>query len=112
MANEPGIMLTGDFVFVGDLGRPDLLDEAIVTHCQTCPRSAVVASMLGASGFEGVAELDGRRFRGGTEGLCLISQNAVEWAWGKSLAHSTVVSAQRVLDRRHRHHLKRYSHIL
>ncbi len=27
-ANEPGIMLTGDFVFVGDLGRPDLLDEA------------------------------------------------------------------------------------
>lgn len=63
MANEPGIMLTGDFVFVGDLGRSDLLDEAIVTHCQTCPRSAVVASMLGASGFEGVAELDGRRFR-------------------------------------------------
>jgi len=25
---EPGILLTGDFVFVGDLGRPDLLDEA------------------------------------------------------------------------------------
>lgn len=25
---EPGYMLTGDFVFVGDLGRPDLLDEA------------------------------------------------------------------------------------
>ncbi|GAA1614888.1 MULTISPECIES: MBL fold metallo-hydrolase [Leucobacter] len=25
---EPGFMLTGDFVFVGDLGRPDLLDEA------------------------------------------------------------------------------------
>jgi hydroxyacylglutathione hydrolase len=25
---EPGLMLTGDFVFVGDLGRPDLLDEA------------------------------------------------------------------------------------
>ena len=24
----PGFMLTGDFVFVGDLGRPDLLDEA------------------------------------------------------------------------------------
>lgn len=24
----PGYMLTGDFVFVGDLGRPDLLDEA------------------------------------------------------------------------------------
>lgn len=27
-AEEPGFMLTGDFVFVGDLGRPDLLDEA------------------------------------------------------------------------------------
>ena len=27
-APEPGFMLTGDFVFVGDLGRPDLLDEA------------------------------------------------------------------------------------
>ncbi|AGW41548.1 thiosulfate sulfurtransferase [Leifsonia xyli subsp. cynodontis DSM 46306] len=26
-ADEPGFMLTGDFVFVGDLGRPDLLDE-------------------------------------------------------------------------------------
>ncbi|HLR57682.1 MAG TPA: rhodanese-like domain-containing protein [Beutenbergiaceae bacterium] len=25
---EPGFLLTGDFVFVGDLGRPDLLDEA------------------------------------------------------------------------------------
>lgn len=27
-ADEPGYLLTGDFVFVGDLGRPDLLDEA------------------------------------------------------------------------------------
>lgn len=27
-ATEPGFMLTGDFVFVGDIGRPDLLDEA------------------------------------------------------------------------------------
>lgn len=27
-ATEPGFMLTGDFVFVGDVGRPDLLDEA------------------------------------------------------------------------------------
>ena len=26
--DEPGYILTGDFVFVGDLGRPDLLDEA------------------------------------------------------------------------------------
>jgi hydroxyacylglutathione hydrolase len=26
-ANEPGFFLTGDFVFVGDIGRPDLLDE-------------------------------------------------------------------------------------
>lgn len=26
--NEPTMILTGDFVFVGDLGRPDLLDEA------------------------------------------------------------------------------------
>ncbi len=26
-ATEPGFMLTGDFVFVGDVGRPDLLDE-------------------------------------------------------------------------------------
>ncbi len=25
--DEPGIVLTGDFVFVGDVGRPDLLDE-------------------------------------------------------------------------------------
>lgn len=25
--DEPGFVLTGDFVFVGDLGRPDLLDE-------------------------------------------------------------------------------------
>ena len=28
MTDEPGFILTGDFVFVGDLGRPDLLDEA------------------------------------------------------------------------------------
>ncbi len=27
-ASEPGFYLTGDFVFVGDIGRPDLLDEA------------------------------------------------------------------------------------
>ena len=27
-ADSPGFMLTGDFVFVGDVGRPDLLDEA------------------------------------------------------------------------------------
>ena len=27
-AEEPGYFLTGDFVFSGDLGRPDLLDEA------------------------------------------------------------------------------------
>lgn len=27
-ADLPGFMLTGDFVFVGDVGRPDLLDEA------------------------------------------------------------------------------------
>lgn len=27
-SSDPGFMLTGDFVFVGDLGRPDLLDEA------------------------------------------------------------------------------------
>lgn len=27
-ASEPGFMLSGDFVFVGDLGRPDLLDAA------------------------------------------------------------------------------------
>lgn len=26
--DKPGFFLTGDFVFVGDLGRPDLLDEA------------------------------------------------------------------------------------
>ena len=26
--SEPGYILTGDFVFVGDVGRPDLLDEA------------------------------------------------------------------------------------
>jgi hydroxyacylglutathione hydrolase len=28
VTDEPGFVLTGDFVFVGDLGRPDLLDEA------------------------------------------------------------------------------------
>lgn len=28
-AEEPGYYLTGDFVFSGDLGRPDLLDEAV-----------------------------------------------------------------------------------
>lgn len=28
LTEEPGYALTGDFVFVGDLGRPDLLDEA------------------------------------------------------------------------------------
>jgi hydroxyacylglutathione hydrolase len=28
LADAPGFMLTGDFVFVGDVGRPDLLDEA------------------------------------------------------------------------------------
>ena len=27
-ASEPGFVLTGDFVFVGDVGRPDLIDEA------------------------------------------------------------------------------------
>jgi hydroxyacylglutathione hydrolase len=27
-ASAPGFYLTGDFVFVGDIGRPDLLDEA------------------------------------------------------------------------------------
>ena len=27
-SNEPGYLLSGDFVFSGDLGRPDLLDEA------------------------------------------------------------------------------------
>ena len=27
-ADKPGYYLTGDFVFVGDIGRPDLLDEA------------------------------------------------------------------------------------
>ncbi len=28
-ADEPGYALTGDFVFSGDVGRPDLLDEAV-----------------------------------------------------------------------------------
>ncbi|MFD3801274.1 rhodanese-like domain-containing protein [Kocuria palustris] len=28
-ADEPGYFLTGDFVFAGDVGRPDLLDEAV-----------------------------------------------------------------------------------
>ncbi|GAB3663070.1 MBL fold metallo-hydrolase [Zhihengliuella somnathii] len=27
-SDEPGFLLSGDFVFAGDLGRPDLLDEA------------------------------------------------------------------------------------
>ena len=27
-SDEPGFLFTGDFVFVGDVGRPDLLDEA------------------------------------------------------------------------------------
>lgn len=29
VADEPGYLLSGDFVFAGDLGRPDLLDEAV-----------------------------------------------------------------------------------
>ena len=29
VAEEPGYYLTGDFVFSGDVGRPDLLDEAV-----------------------------------------------------------------------------------
>ncbi len=28
LTDDPGYLLSGDFVFVGDLGRPDLLDEA------------------------------------------------------------------------------------
>lgn len=28
LTDEPGYLLSGDFVFVGDLGRPDLLEEA------------------------------------------------------------------------------------
>lgn len=28
LTDQPGYVLTGDFVFVGDVGRPDLLDEA------------------------------------------------------------------------------------
>ncbi len=28
LTGEPGYLLSGDFVFVGDVGRPDLLDEA------------------------------------------------------------------------------------
>lgn len=28
VSDQPGFILTGDFVFVGDVGRPDLLDEA------------------------------------------------------------------------------------
>lgn len=28
VSRDPGFMLSGDFVFVGDVGRPDLLDEA------------------------------------------------------------------------------------
>ncbi|MGO2586304.1 MAG: MBL fold metallo-hydrolase, partial [Brachybacterium tyrofermentans] len=27
VADEPGYLLSGDFLFAGDLGRPDLLDE-------------------------------------------------------------------------------------
>jgi len=34
-------------------------DAAIVTHCQTGSRGAVIASVLRAAGFEGVAELEG-----------------------------------------------------
>ena len=30
-ATEPGYLLSGDFVFVGDVGRPDLLDEVQAT---------------------------------------------------------------------------------
>ena len=28
VTDQPGYLLSGDFVFAGDLGRPDLLDEA------------------------------------------------------------------------------------
>lgn len=32
LTENPGYLLTGDFVFVGDVGRPDLLDEAAGYH--------------------------------------------------------------------------------
>jgi len=32
LTDRPGFILTGDFVFVGDVGRPDLLDEAAGYH--------------------------------------------------------------------------------
>ena len=43
--DEPGFVLTGDFVFVGDLGRPDLLDEARREgHALWAPSRCSVAS--------------------------------------------------------------------
>jgi len=34
-------------------------EQTIVTHCQTGPRSAVVASALRAAGYDNVFELEG-----------------------------------------------------
>ena len=40
--DEPVMLLSGDFVFVGDLGRPDLLDEAAGDRHTVCRRTAAV----------------------------------------------------------------------
>jgi glyoxylase-like metal-dependent hydrolase (beta-lactamase superfamily II) len=75
-AASPYAVLTGETLFVGDVGRPDLRaalgwsaeelgglqlprDRPLVVHCATGYRSAIAASILLATGFESVADLVG-----------------------------------------------------
>lgn len=68
-SNQPGITLTGDFVFVGDLGRPDLLEEAV---------GVVGSAQIGAQQmFEGLQQSPGggAQHDGGLRAaLCLVGR--------------------------------------
>lgn len=44
--NEPGYLLSGDFVFVGDVGRPDLLDETGTAHDTRVPAARAMFASL------------------------------------------------------------------
>jgi len=45
-ANEPIALLTGDFIFVGDVGRPDLLESAAVQAGAMEPRARTIYTSL------------------------------------------------------------------
>ncbi|WP_337843821.1 rhodanese-like domain-containing protein [Thermus sp.] len=60
VSDEPLLLLTGDFVFVGDIGRPDLLEEA--------------------AGFKGTAEPGARRmFRSLKERFLTLPDHVQVW---------------------------------